>query len=142
MLYFIRKQPHKVAAVVVWVLALGATYNFLSEYALPASYALLGAVLLQGLLTYLQHFVWARGTNGFETLGYVALVVDGFINFGGAYPITSRLHLTSSYQGISESLGLQSPMVPGLLSFLLAATLSILLCAAPERLWALQPGRA
>lgn len=142
MLYGLKRYPNRIAGACIWLLALGTTITFLQELGAEAAWAVAGSLAIQLLLTYLEHFVWSPAQGSSLILSYTALAVDGFINFGGAWPIVQRLAATSSYQSMVAGLGLQASALPTLLSFVLAVALSILLCASPEKLWSMDRSRA
>jgi predicted membrane-bound spermidine synthase len=131
---------NKAGAVVAWAGGVVTTYLFFHAAMpeLPLLVAILGATVVQGLLTLAERPLWRwllkRSGGKFAGIAVIVTLIDTLFNAAGIYPFTSRLAQTQLGVMLAEVFNVQAAM-SAQPSFFIAFLIGLLVALLPEALW-------
>lgn len=127
---------NRVASAVVWGVGAAMTYAALDQMTeWGAGGVFLGAITLQGTLTWGQSPVW-KGRGG--AIAYALLALDAVINFGGTMAVLSNIDQMGSVQALGATFADYSGPWPMWLKGVVALVFSAIVAGLPEFLWELE----
>ena len=132
---FLANTRYKIAALVVWAVAVITTQQFLAPLlqgrGMDGAAIWFSAIGLQLVLTIVESEFW-QGQRG--QVSGAAVLVDTLINAAGLYPFVGGLGATNVWAMISEVTG-ASPDLNTIAAGVISVFLGYILAATPERVW-------
>lgn len=123
----------KPVAAVLWLIACFTTFQVVTALTpgMDARWQAGAAIVAQVVLTWMERPVLHGKPN---KMSGAALLIDTFINAGGAFPFALRVSATPTAQMISAAANLPAEVTP-FAAMIIALVAGFMLAAAPEAVW-------
>jgi hypothetical protein len=125
---------HKIAAILAQLGSFATTYAFIYALGLTGYTGFFFAVGTEFLLAAGKALVFNSRKASADALGWIAIIVDMFLNAGGIWPYAQHLDNTPVWVMLTQSMGLEGELrkLPALI---ITLALGYALSIAPHRFW-------
>lgn len=127
-------NPRKIAAALAQLGSFGTTYGCVMAMGGKGYQGFLIAAVLEVVLAAAKSLVFDGRKSSSDAFGWIAILVDTFLNAGGIWPMVKVLDNAPTWIMLKESMNLQGD-IGSLPALIVALALGYLLSVAPHRLW-------